>query len=394
MATEPLLKRLTVRQRLLFGAMAGILVPLLTATRRRWSLDALAPWGARPSLYEHLRTHYVPGQRLPDAARELPDERGMRAENGAELGVHWSPGAQDGAGRRGGVGPSPESAARADHVVDLMRQLMISATPKHAQALYQALAHDYAIEIIDPLLERLLKDRLQRSRRLEEIGRWLATRAPDREPVKVGIALLGITTTGETRETLMLLGRHDEFTLYATVALSHSEPNPEPWIWDLAQSLEGWGRIEAVERLAETQDPAIRQWLLRAGYRNTIMPEYTAYVCATAGALHDALEQPTLDPALRAGAGEILRTLAELGDGEGDWKGLTAYPQGAHAITAYLQQVAPTASSLKELLTLGTIRRYLDDPQADWTRRAEQGWTAERRAALQQACAQALAAPA
>jgi hypothetical protein len=38
----------------------------------------------------------------------------------------------------------------------------------------------------------------------------------------------------------------------------------------------GWGRIQTVRRLAGTQDPQIKAWLLRHGFRNQIMDEYLA----------------------------------------------------------------------------------------------------------------------
>ena len=57
---------------------------------------------------------------------------------------------------------------------------------------------------------------------------------------------------------------------------------------------------ELVERLADTQAHDIKRWLVREGYRNTIMYEYLAYTCATAGALAEELAPPmALDPRRR-----------------------------------------------------------------------------------------------
>jgi hypothetical protein len=64
----------------------------------------------------------------------------------------------------------------------------------------------------------------------------------------------------------------------------------------------GWGRIQIIERLAETKDEQIRAWMLRDGYRNDIMEEYTALTCAKTGNLVAALRQPEPDGKLLKGA--------------------------------------------------------------------------------------------
>jgi hypothetical protein len=46
--------------------------------------------------------------------------------------------------------------------------------------------------------------------------------APDREPVKFGIAILGLFRQPADEELFQALGRHDEFTLFCAVALTNS----------------------------------------------------------------------------------------------------------------------------------------------------------------------------
>jgi hypothetical protein len=64
-----------------------------------------------------------------------------------------------------------------------------------------------------------------------------------------------------------------------------------------------------VERLRETTDPDIRSWILREGYRNSIMHEYLAYIAATTGGLLEALRAETVDRRLLTAAGQILQAL-------------------------------------------------------------------------------------
>jgi hypothetical protein len=77
---------------------------------------------------------------------------------------------------------------------------------------------------------------------LRAVARWLATTAPDRGAVKVGIALLGVTGVGDALDVVRTLGAHDEFTLYVAVALTNGLADPESELWALASAVDGWGR--------------------------------------------------------------------------------------------------------------------------------------------------------
>jgi hypothetical protein len=44
-------------------------------------------------------------------------------------------------------------------------------------------------------------------------------------------------------------------------------------LWSLAKSVDGWGRIQSVERLKKTERDDIQDWLVRDGFRNQVMDE-------------------------------------------------------------------------------------------------------------------------
>ena len=111
-------------------------------------------------------------------------------------------------------------------------------------------------------------------------SRSLATESPDREPVKFGIALLGLFGQQNDEELLQTLGLHDEFSYSCAVALANSAQDRDGALWALAQHTHGWGRIHVVERLADTTNAEIKDWLIRDGFRNSIMYEYLACICA------------------------------------------------------------------------------------------------------------------
>src|SRR5690606_8614632 len=120
----------------------------------------------------------------------------------------------------------------------------------------------------------------------------------------------------DERETLLTIGGHEEFTLFSVVALASTLESPDRELWQLAQRVRGWGRIHAVERLAETTDPDIRGWLIRDGFRNDVMDEYLAHTCAVAGDLAGALEADIVDDSLIDAAAGIFAALLNGGPAE------------------------------------------------------------------------------
>jgi hypothetical protein len=129
-----------------------------------------------------------------------------------------------------------------------------------------------ALTYIDDLIGAVARSALPRSG-VHEIGWRLATTGRHPEPVKAGIALLGISGSQEDAGILLTLGRHEELTLCCAVALTGSSQDPESALWSLARSVDGWGRIQTVERLKKTERDDIQDWLVRDGFRNQVMDE-------------------------------------------------------------------------------------------------------------------------
>lgn len=179
------------------------------------------------------------------------------------------------------------------------------------------------------------------------------------------------------RELLLGLGRYEELTLFSAVALSHAlrdAEDSEQAIWALAKSTHGWGRIQAVRRLANAQDHAIRTWLLEEGHRNAIMTEEIAYFCAIKGGLLSALRAADPSEALLTGAGELLEALVEGGPAED----MDDYADGAEAARLYVEHVAARPSAdLRRFLHVRSLQGFEAAIAAD-----KPGWTASRRFAI------------
>jgi len=314
-----------------------------------WDLSLVTPpWGERPSIYQHVLAHISPDLGLLEAGAELPDEQIVFPAGK----LRWVAGAMDNICNRA------ESAdASAEEIYAALEGLAGEATDAQAEVLYAVIARQSVISYVDPLL-RLIDERYVLPKdRMSDIARWLATEAADREAVKLGVALLGHVAEMANMHLLFTLGRHEEFTLYAAVALCRASASPEHALWELARHVRGWGRINIVERLANTQDDEIKAWMLREGYRNDIMIEYTALPCAVGGGLRKALEMPASDEELLTGAGEILSALIAGGPGPG----MRAYDDGLAATELYLTHLLARGSELSDFLVVNQIDRFLAD---------------------------------
>jgi hypothetical protein len=324
-----------------------------------WTLDGLMPpWGSRPSIYQHVCAHLRPGEPgLAPGGDELPDQELM--EEGQQ--IHWAPGALDGVFGHHTVGEPEETA---QEVLEALRAFTRKASADRALALYDLLADSNAIEYVDHLLSAVIGDERLPQDRLREVARWIALGAADREAVKIAIALLGALRDSRDHDLLLTLGRHEEFTLYTAVALGNSGDQPARILWDLARNVRGWGRIQIVERLGEARDPEIADWLLREGYRNCILYEYTALTCATAGRLGDALQHPDPDDEILSGAAELLATLIR--GREGPAEGIGEYLEGAFAADLYLAHLRRRPRlGLEHFLAAHAIRRFVDEEEGE-----------------------------
>jgi hypothetical protein len=337
----------------------------------QWSLDSLTPpWGGLGSIYDHIR--------LAPSSQPLPDEPLLRAKS--KFG--WIEGAMDGV-----VGhhfSNADSGQQVFELVEALRSLLQNASNNTLGNLYELIVRGSILSSIDAFLKELNQSmRSLDAGRLRETGRYFATRAGHREAVKFGLAVIGFVGMQDDLEVLKILGKNDEFTLYAAVAMARIAGNSEQALWDLAKNVHGWGRIQIVERLKETKNSEIQSWMLREGFRNEVMDEYLACICARAGRLHEALEQQVVDDALLEGAAEILRALIA---GGGPAEGIDDYAQGADACESYANLVwTRSALGLKHFLTVATMRRFLSDPEG-WDKREELGWTVSRRQTLQALC--------
>lgn len=137
----------------------------------------------------------------------------------------------------------------------------------------------------------------------------------------------------------------------------------------LAKKVKGWGRIHLVERLAKNPSQEVKNWLLREGYKNSVMYEYLAYTCATAGDLQTALAQPFADMALLVATGEMIEALIIGGPAED----MRDYDEGATVCQYYVEHLQKHAlTDIAILRHLFILRDFivdqLDDSYRNWNK--------------------------
>lgn len=272
---------------------------------------------------------------------------------------------------------------RQSAILRSLKELLQVATETNLKNLYEAVTMERMLGVVDPLLKQVKEHFEQVDRqRVAAVGRYFATRAGHREAVKFGIALLGVAGTRDDGDVLMKLGSHDEFTIFAAVAIERLAPDPEQRLWEMAQLVHGWGRIQIVERLARTNSPRIQAWLLREGFRNSIMNEYLACICARAGRLHEALRSSAVDRPLLDGAADIFRALICGGPAEG----IDDYEHVAEAAESYVNHVwSSRGLDLRHFLAADDILRFIGDSTRKKAR-LRRGWTEEREGQVRVLC--------
>jgi len=309
-------------------------------------LNALIPpWGDHPSIYQFILDNKKADGRVASYL-SLPDEAPVRDDNE----YHLAPGALEGIflhmddlGLSGAddFQKPPASVEKTEphdqKILSALRQVIIEPTNESAVLLYNLLLQQHALAYITPLMGAIEKSSDPPSRRVVEVGYWLATEAADREAVKAGMAFLSLCRSSAYRDLFLILGSHEEFTMYAAESLRHSETESDRLIWELAKSVGGWGRVSLVEKLASTTDPDIKRWMLVKGFRNNVECHKVVFVCAQTGDLYTALLDPKPDDEILEGAGDILDLLM--------------YSHGRYLITEYANAAETTLLYLRHLQT-------------------------------------------
>ena len=325
------------------------------------------------SIYDHLLAHMDQATgRLTPEGRLLPDET-QRFEDGA---VSPAAGAWDGIishhiGKR-------EKSGQVTRMIAHLKKIAQKGSKKDATRLYDLLIKDNLMLVLDQIHEEIPKAIEKPTAALHDFALALACGSPDRGPVKFGIFLLGMIGLAEDLEIVYEMGKHDEFTLFSSVALYYLSEDPEKDLWQLARLVTGWGRVHIVERLAYSDDQNIKEWIVRDGFRNSIMNEYLAFIAARTGELHRRLAEEGADPVLLTAAAEIITALVAGGPAEG----MDDYQEARPCVEGFLDRLESpeTALQAEHFFALAAIKKYLTAKSWNPDARRVNGWNDHNRA--------------
>ncbi|PZD93005.1 hypothetical protein DNH61_24770 [Paenibacillus sambharensis] len=312
----------------------------------------------------------------------LPDDEDFLTGSG----IRWAAGAMDGV-----LGHHAALSGNTDDVrelVELLAKHSLKPRTSTRKALYSMVVSSNVGGLIDDVLDEARKHPGMQLQALFDEARWMVEHGTHRNVVKFGIALLGLFRNEQVKELLLTVGRHEEFTLYAAVAIQNGMEDSNEVLFELAKHVNGWGKINIVERL-EPSSQKIKDWLLRHGCQNSIMNEYLACTCAMNGELHVALAGGQVDGELFDGATDIIQALLNGGPAED----IDDYEHAPQVVSDYVRLAGDMSSTAKHLSVLMGIRDFLevDEGGEQWAERLSSGWTEEQRAGALEACQRLIA---
>ena len=363
--------------------------------RSIFSGQAHSPLPELPSIYEHISAHLsadAPG--LREGGHHLPDEAHVRGPSGMES----PPGARDGISAR--RAPPASAEPNAERVSLLHRALCRLADRPGQRARAEVLGFFHAGDarlLLGPLLSRLEASPPRNQRRLYDEMRQIVLQTGHREVLKYAMMIVAAFGNEIDMKLFVALGRHEEFTFYAALAVSNLLEDPRSTWLDMARRATGWGRIELTELLLDAEQPEaeVSGFFLREGASNDIAGSYTALTIATKCQLHEALAIERPDGQLLVGGGEILAALAaEARAGEGGaGADMFSYPEGGRATELLLQHWEPRVGTLEDFLTIDRLRSFATNNWEPDALRAC-GWTPQRTERILAFCQRILDAPA
>ena len=307
-------------------------------------------WETEESILQHLKRNINEDGSLKESAETLPDEKETDNE------IKFAPGLMD---AMFGADESDESKSRIKQLSSLIDKIAKNGDNQSKSDFYREITeNESVIGIIDDFLQKLAQSSLPVEPYLFDYANKLATKTNNRNTVKFGIAILGLCQNKKPIGDIKILGLHDEFTVFSTIALSNLSDNLVNDLWELAKQVDGWGKIQLVDRLAEMElNSEIKDWLVLEGYKNNIMYEYLALTCAKNGMLNEKLNAEYIDDNLYSSAGDIIIALMD----EGPAVGMSEYDESSEIIENFIRHSKTRNLNINNFITLHRIKDYLEE---------------------------------
>lgn len=322
-------------------------------------------WRTDNSILNFLISNLDSNGNLTDNVHDLPDEK--KDDNK----IRFAPGLMD---AMFGVDDSEDSKKKIKELSKLIKIIATNGDRFSEQEFFRIVSeNEDVIGIIDEFLHAVGNSSLPIEPYLLKFANDLATKTDKRNSVKFGIAILGQCENKAVINNIKILGLHDEFTVYAAIAIANLSDNIANDLWDLAKRVDGWGKIQIVSRLAHPElEESIKDWLIFDGYKNNIMYEYLAFTCAINGELHIRLESEKIEHKLFKSASDIIEALIAEHSPSAD---ISSYTYAASVIENFVRHAKLHANDILDFNSLHKIKDFLTELQNDIGDHKNNGWS-------------------
>ncbi|MGJ8745924.1 hypothetical protein [Polaribacter sp.] len=322
-------------------------------------------WRTDDSILKFLSNNIESNGVLKESANDLPDEK-----KSEDSGIRFAPGLMD---SMFGADESTESKVKITELSKLIKTIAKNGDLESKSEFYKRITEsDGVIGIIDEFLQEMVNQSLPIEPYLFNFAKDLATKTNQRNSVKIGIAILGLCQNKSVISDIKTLGLHDEFTVFSMVALSNLSDSPVKDLWELARKVDGWGKIQLVDRIANMElSQELKDWLILDGYKNSIMNEYLACTCAVNGELHKKLQNEKIDTKQFKCTGEIIEALISGGPAED----ISDYEFAPETIENFIRHGKTHVKDIIDYITLNSVKDFLVEIHEDIGEHKRNGWT-------------------
>lgn len=304
------------------------------------------------SLYNYISSAIVDGS--------LPEDFSL-PNNNNDNEISWMDGALDGV-----TIFHTASSNMTEEQISIMKNAVATASEANfdkADKLFCELGQKVrAISVIDDIQSYIIENRDSLSaNNIYNYTIHAIMYSADTECVKFGFCLLELFNTDNSnklKDIVRTMGLSDEFSIFAIFIMqSWTDGNNE--VFQLAQKIHGWGRIHAVERI-EPETDEIKEWLLRDGVHNTILPAYSALICWQKSNAESILKG-NISSADFSGIRDLIQGLID----EGPVPGISQLENGTEIITTFLNKAKNRELTDADYDVIQNILAYYEDDIAN-----------------------------
>lgn len=270
------------------------------------------------------------------------------------------------------------TAEYAKMLFDLFMKQVKNPTKKNRKAAYEKISGVRVIKYYTELME-FYKQAEKVEEHVQQEALWMLEHAAHREVVKFALVMLGSTNCEAYKERLQTIALHEEFTGFASFALKNGTRNGNNYIWQLAKTVKGWGKIDALKFL-EPETEEIRLWFLTEGTKNDILNSHSSVVCAEKGRLDTTLNEREISRQLFIGATEIIEGLLS----EEGYMPIYGYDFAGQVFMRYVYHAKVHCQEPADFYMLARISDYMNEDEIEWDNRYRMNWTPRERHATEE----------